>query len=215
LHEDRQLDHTPAFQWWEREETVTGMIGDIVGLEVKDLYEVFDKGGRLIEHLEPLLARGCGSWMTEGCLVDPGRGAGHEARHGGGGHGSPAAPTAGPLNEALRRALLRSLCHKLHSLWDRQQGYARASQRLEYARCAAEMIGEMVGLTGKKVYEVFEESGTGCELIEQMEPLLAPVRRSWIAEGVWSPRTAPPSSAATRSSPRPSSKNLTDRDRAE
>lgn len=42
-----------------------------------------------------------------------------------------AAGTGDPLlHEALRRALLSSLCHKLHSLWDGQQQYTPSFRRV-------------------------------------------------------------------------------------
>jgi hypothetical protein len=64
--------HLLNFRGWDRGELVAEMIGDLVGLEAMEVYQAFDRGectGRgLIQQLEPLLARGGGSWMTEGCL---------------------------------------------------------------------------------------------------------------------------------------------------
>lgn len=44
----------------------------MVGLKLEEVYQAFEDGDcagtGLIEQLQPLLARGRGSWMTEGCL---------------------------------------------------------------------------------------------------------------------------------------------------
>jgi hypothetical protein len=101
---------------------------------------------------------------------------------------APIASTAGNadrlLQEALRKALLRSLCHKMHSLWDRQQQYTPQFQRWERADLVAEMIGDMVGLTADEVYQAFDNGDcTGAGLIQQLEPLLARDRGSWMTEG--------------------------------
>jgi hypothetical protein len=101
---------------------------------------------------------------------------------------SPAGSASPQLEEALRRALLRSLCHKMHSVWDRQQIYNAPYRRMDCSDVLAEMIGDMVGLTAEKVYLVFDDacdSGehVGDRLIEELEPLLARGSGSWMTEG--------------------------------
>jgi hypothetical protein len=96
-----------------------------------------------------------------------------------------AAGTVDPLlHEALRRALLRSLCHKLHSVWDRQQQYSPQFQWLEQVDIVAEMIGDMVGLKFEAVHLAFEDNAyMGDGLIAQLEPLLGHGHGSWMTDG--------------------------------
>jgi hypothetical protein len=97
-----------------------------------------------------------------------------------------AAVTADPLpQEALCRALLRTLCHKLHSLWDDQQQFSPKFRWLEKVDAVAEMIGDMVGLELEEVFQAFDDGEcTGYGLIEQLEPLLARNRDylAWAAQ---------------------------------
>lgn len=88
------------------------------------------------------------------------------------------------LDQALRRALLRSLCYKLHGVWDRKHPYYSPNfSWLEQVDIVAEMIGDLVGLDFEEVHEAFDDNGgTGDKLIEELEPLLADGHGSWMTE---------------------------------
>jgi len=92
------------------------------------------------------------------------------------------------LIEALRKALLRSLCHKMHSLWDRKQVYSASFRRLDASDAIAEMIGDLVGLEGDEVTQIFDDASdsgehVGERLVERLDPLLARGRGAWMTEG--------------------------------
>lgn len=101
---------------------------------------------------------------------------------------SPAGTTDPRLIEALRKALLRSLCHKMHSLWDRQQVYTASFQRLAAQEAVAEMIGDLVGLKGDVVIRIFDDAydngeHMGDRLVEELDPLLTRGLGAWMIEG--------------------------------
>jgi hypothetical protein len=88
------------------------------------------------------------------------------------------------LREPLRRALLLSLCHKLHSLHDRHIMQFRDIERAGCVDIVAEMVGDLVGLSLNGVYEILDGvDGQGClgdELFERLEPRLAAGHGSWM-----------------------------------
>jgi hypothetical protein len=98
------------------------------------------------------------------------------------------APAASPaaadsrLKEALCRALLRTLCHKMQSSMEEQVPPRSLGLRSwNRAELIAEMIGDLVGLDVDRVYEAYEDGDyTGSGLIEQLEPLLARGRGCWM-----------------------------------
>jgi hypothetical protein len=79
--------------------------------------------------------------------------------------------------EALRAALLLTLCHKLHSVHDRHIMHFIDIQKAGCVDLVAEMVGDLVGLAVEEVYKVLDSiDSQGClgdELFWRLEPLLA------------------------------------------
>jgi hypothetical protein len=86
--------------------------------------------------------------------------------------------------EAVRAALLLSLCHKLHSVHDRHIMNFIDIRRAGCVDVVAEMVGDLVGLTVEGVYEILDSiDGPGClgeELFWRLEPRLAAGYGSWM-----------------------------------
>jgi hypothetical protein len=83
--------------------------------------------------------------------------------------------------EALRRALLFSLCHKLQSVHDRHIMRFIDLRRAGCVDVVAEMVGDLVGLKAQEVYEIFDSGdGLGEELFLQLEPRLAAGHGTWM-----------------------------------
>jgi hypothetical protein len=97
---------------------------------------------------------------------------------------SPAGSTDPRLEEALRRALLRTLCHKMHDMMQEQpRSRSLGFRNWDRAALIAEMIGDLVGLEVDRVYEGYEDGDfTACGLLERMEPLLAQGHGTWMTE---------------------------------
>jgi hypothetical protein len=97
---------------------------------------------------------------------------------------SPAGADPQP-EQALRRALLRTLCHKMHSLMEeRPPPGSLGFRNWDRAGLIAEMIGDLVGLEVDRVYEGYEDGDfTASGLIERMEPLLVRGYGNWMIQG--------------------------------
>jgi hypothetical protein len=85
------------------------------------------------------------------------------------------------LQAALRRALLKSLCHKLQSVHQRHVARFLDLARSSCVDVVAEMVGDLVGLEVPQVYGVFDDCDCLAEdLFRLLEPRLAAGYGSWM-----------------------------------
>jgi hypothetical protein len=87
------------------------------------------------------------------------------------------------LQESVRRALLRTLCHQMQISFDPKQVRGLGLREWDRTQLIAEMIGDLVGLEGERVFEFFGDADFTCDgLVEQLEPLLARDCGSWMTK---------------------------------
>jgi hypothetical protein len=162
LHWARPLDALRT----TRADIVAEMTGDLVGLEAHQIYVLLDNGAGTADGLmRQLRAAGASPREERGETALRGASARLPST---GRQESPAKghEEAGGAGSPLAWRLLRALCRALEGLDDRRMDKAGFPRM--YLDVAAEMIGDIVGLEGVQIYELFDWDGRAEGLMQRL-----------------------------------------------